>query len=76
MGDFMEAQVGAERPGSATVRRSAMLEVRGSTDCTFDVYMTTEQPRLVLHNQEIFHVIMRGVTLFGVYYEIMEKLDY
>uniref|UniRef100_A0A3P9A8Z3 Ribosomal protein S6 kinase n=1 Tax=Esox lucius TaxID=8010 RepID=A0A3P9A8Z3_ESOLU len=26
MGDFMEGQMGADRPGSATVRRSAMLE--------------------------------------------------
>lgn len=28
MGDFVESQVGADRPGSASVQRSAMLEVQ------------------------------------------------
>lgn len=28
MEDFVELQVGADRPGSASVHRSAMLEVR------------------------------------------------
>lgn len=28
MGDFVEAQIGADRPGSASVRHSAMVKVR------------------------------------------------
>lgn len=33
MGDFVETQIGADRPGSASVQRSAMLEVRVSKQC-------------------------------------------
>lgn len=30
MGDFVETQIGADRPGSASVQRSAMLQVKVS----------------------------------------------
>lgn len=38
MGDFVETQIGADRPGSATVQRSAMVQVKtfaGAGDTTF-----------------------------------------
>lgn len=46
MGDFLDAPVSVDRPGSATVRRSAMLKVQqNGTSLTHYVLYTPAQER-------------------------------